>query len=171
MKTDTKKITEAVNYLIASPSYARLANEMTNIIERWDMHPMVYGPKLDCLNALIDVGLANRDAFEALLRLVQRKRAALPRAKRQDYQRNLMRERRSRVNKAIALRERTFGRMTKFKRQEYAQDLQARWNEEKSKWLEERAPKKWAERNEAIAAFWQHIDRTLDNNLAQLRKG
>lgn len=171
MKTDTKKITEAVNLMIAAPNYARLANEMTNIIERWETHPMVYGGKLDCLNALIDVGLANREAFEQLLRLVQRKRGQMPKAKRQDYQRNLMRERRTRVAKAIALREGMFGRMTKFKREEYTKDLQSRWNEEKTKWLAERSPQKWAERNEAIAAFWQHIDRNLDNNLAQLKRG
>jgi hypothetical protein len=171
MKTDISKVTAAVNYLIVSPSYARIINEMTGIIEKWETHPMVYGPSLDHLNALIDVGLANRDAFEALLKLAQRKRSQLPKAKRQDYQRQLMRERRLRVNRAVALREGMFGKMTQAKRADYIKDLQLRWGEEKDKFLKARGKMTWSEKNEAIAAFWQGVDRKLEANLADLRKG
>lgn len=169
--TDLTKITAAVNYLIASPSYSRLINEMTGIIERWDTHPMVYGPKLEHLNSLVDVGLKNRAAFEDLIDLARRKRQDLPAAKRLDYQRELMRARRLRVAKAVALREALFGRMTKFKRADYVKDVQKRWAEERKKFLAERGKMNWFERNEAIAAFWETIDRNLDQNLAEAKKG
>lgn len=169
--TDYSKITTAVNYLIASPSYAKLVNEMTGIIERWDTHPMVYGPKLEHLNSLIDVGLKSRDAFEELVKLAGKKRQELPSARRQDYQRELMRARRTRLAKAIALREATFGKMTKPKRLEYAKDVQARWAEERTKFLKGQGTMTWHQRNEAIAAFWDGIDRKLDINLAAARKG
>jgi hypothetical protein len=171
MTNDLHKITAAVNYLVASPSYAKLVNEMAGIIDRWDTHPMVYGPKLEHLNSLIGVGLQSRDTFDELIKLAARKRRDLPQARRQDYQRELMRARRGRVAKAVALREALFGRMTKFKRDEYAKDVQLRWAEERSKFLKERGQLSWHQRNEAIAAFWETIDRNLDQNLAEAKRG
>ncbi len=171
-----QRATAAVNFLIASPNFARLTNEMTSIIEKWDTHPMVYGPQLDMLNSLIDIGLANRDAFEAVLKLVQSKRALLPKAKRQDYQRQLMRERRTRTAKAVALHEAKYGKMPAPKRKEYIAGVHQRWGEARTEWLSQAAGQVdgklgWTERNEAIAAFWDTIDRQLDLNLAAAKKG
>ena len=49
--------------------YSKLINEMTEIIEHWDMHPMAYDGPLKPLNAMIDVGLHSREAFENLVTL------------------------------------------------------------------------------------------------------
>lgn len=169
MTTNIERLTEAANFLIASPDYAKLANEMTTIIERWHSHPMVYGQKLDVLNSVVDLGLANRDAFEALLKFVQKKRAQLPQAKRQDYQRELMRQRRGRLAKAVALREAEYGPMTAHRKKEYTKEVQARWAREREEFLKARGKLTWEQRNDAIAAFWQGIDNRLDVNLRHAR--
>ena len=168
--TDKKKIVQAMNHLIAAPNYAKLINEMTQIIERWDTHPMVYGGKLEMLNALIDVGLENRDAFEKLLKLVEDKRRLVPQTKRTDYQRNLMRERRARVAKALELAELTSGRMSTADRKAREKALMDRWREARQEFIAGKGKVSWAERNAASNEFWAMIDRQLDANLQQARR-
>lgn len=167
---DKQKIVRAVNYLIAAPNYAKLINEMTGIIERWDTHPMAYGGKLDMLNALLDVGLENRDAFEKLLKLVEQKRKLVPQTKRTDYQRQLMRERRARVAKALELAELTSGRLSAGDRRDREKALMDRWRQARREFIEAKGNLSWAERNEASTEFWNMIDRQLDANLQQARR-
>ena len=167
---DKKKVTEAVNFLITSPNYAKLINEMTNIIERWDTHPMAYGGKLSMLNAMIDVGLENRDAFEKLLKLIEGKRKLLPQTKRTDYQRNLMRDRRARLAKAMELAETTTGPMSPAQRKQREKELQARWASARTEFIAKKGHLSWAERNNASNEFWQMIDRQLDANLVAARR-
>lgn len=167
---DKAKILAAVSYLIAAPNYAKLINEMTQIIERWDTHPMAYGGKLEMLNALIDVGLENRDAFEKLLRLVESKRKLVPQTKRTDYQRQLMRERRARIAKALELAEMTTGKMSTADRKAREKALQERWRAARDKFIADKGELRWAERNEASNEFWSMIDRQLDTNLAAARR-
>ena len=167
---DKKKVTEAVNFLITTPNYAKLINEMTGIIERWDTHPMVYGGKLSMLNAMIDVGLENRDAFEKLLKLVEAKRKLVPQTKRTDYQRNLMRDRRARLAKAMELAEMTGGNLSPSQRKQREKELQARWAAARSDYIAKKGKLSWAERNEASNEFWRMIDRQLDANLTAARR-
>lgn len=167
---DKKKVTEAVNFLITSPNYAKLINEMTNIIERWDTHPMAYGGKLSMLNAMIDVGLENRDAFEKLLKLIEGKRRLLPQTKRTDYQRNLMRDRRARLAKAMELAETTTGPMSPSQRKQREKELQARWASARTEYIAKKGHLSWSERNDASNEFWQMIDRHLDANLTAARR-
>lgn len=167
---DKAKLLAAVNYLIAAPNYAKLINEMTQIIERWDTHPMAYGGKLDMLNALIDVGLENRDAFERMLKLIEGKRKLVPQTKRTDYQRQLMRERRARIAKAMELAEMTSGKLSVGDRKEREKSLQERWRVARDKFIADKGDLSWAERNEASNEFWDMIDRQLDTNLAAARR-
>lgn len=167
---DKRKIVQAMNHLIVAPNYAKLINEMTQIIERWETHPMVYGGKLEMLNALIDVGLENRDAFEKLLKLIEDKRRLVPQTKRTDYQRQLMRERRARVAKALELAELTSGKLTTTQRKEREAALTDRWRQARQEFIDAKGELSWAERNAASNEFWDMIDRQLDANLRKARR-
>lgn len=163
------RVVQAVNYLIEAPNYAALINEMTKIIETWDTHPMVYGGQLACLNAMIDVGLQNREAFERLVKLIEDKRKLLPAVRRTDYQRDLMRERRARMAKALELHELRHGVLRGAAKAAEVQAIQARWAQAKREHLEAAGATGWAERNAATREFWEQIDRKLDINLADAR--
>lgn len=164
------RVVEAVNHLIEASNYAALVNEMTRIIETWDTHPMVYGGKLACLNAMIDVGLQDRAAFEKLVKLVEDKRRLHPKVKRVDYQRDLMRERRARMAKALELHELQFGTLRGAARMQEMQSIQERWARARREYIAAKGEVSWKERNDAAQAFWEQVDRNLDNNLAQARK-
>ena len=167
---DKQKITTALNHLIAAPNYSKLVNEMTGIIERWDTQPMAYGGQFALLNTLLDVGLENRDAFEQLLKLAERKRKLAPHTRRTDYQRDLMRDRRARMSKAIELSELTTGPLSLSARSERQHDLQDRWAEARQKFVDDKGDLSWAERNAASREFWEQLDATLDANLRAQRK-
>jgi chemotaxis protein histidine kinase CheA len=169
---DTEKVVEAVNFLIQSDNYTRLINEMTEIIEQWDQHPMAYDGNLKCLNALIDVGLESRDAFENLVSLIERKRKSIPVIKRVDYQRNLMRERRARFAKALELHELRAGK--KFKnateRNKVVAKLRKKWAEERAAFIADKGNLSWKERNTVSGQFWDQLDNQLDKELRSARK-
>lgn len=169
---DREKVVEAVNYLIQSDNYTKLINEMTEIIEQWDMHPMAYDGKLKCLNAMIDVGLESRDAFENLVQLIERKRRLIPVIKRVDYQRDLMRERRARFAKALELHELRAGK--KFKsavdRKRATDALRKKWAKERAEFISELGKISWKERNAASGKFWEQLDRQLDESLRSARR-
>lgn len=166
----TSRVVAAVNTLIDAPNYASLANEMTRIIETWDTHPMVYGGQLACLNALLDVGLQDRGAFERLLALAEEKRKLQPKARQLTYQRDLMRDRRARMSKAIELHELQVGPMRGAARMQEMQNIQGRWAKARQKTISDLGDIAWKDRNDAVARFWETIDRNLDINLAAARK-
>jgi hypothetical protein len=166
----SQRVVEAVNYLIEAPNYAALINEITKIIETWDTHPMVYGGKLTCLNALIDVGLQNREAFERVVKLIEEKRRLLPKIRRVDYQRDLMRERRARMAKALELHEALHGQLRGAARMAQMQAIQDRWAKARDNFLAGKGEMNFTQRNDAIREFWEGIDRNLDKNLADARK-
>ena len=167
---DKRNITAALNYLIAAPNYSKLVSEMTGIIERWDVQPMAYGGQFALLNSLLDVGLESRDAFEQLLKLAERKRKLAPQTKRTDYQRDLMRDRRARMAKALELSELTSGPLAASDRAERSSQLQTRWAEARQKFLDDKAPQPWALRNIASREFWEQLDETLNTNLRTARR-
>lgn len=163
---DKQRVTEAVNQLIYAPNYATLVNEMTRIIETWHTHPMVYGGNLRYLNAIVDVGLVNRSAFERIVKLVEERRKLVPHAKRVDYQRELMQVRRAREAKAIELHETLHGPLRGSRRQEYLTGLRDRWRAARAAFIAERGDGiSWKERNTVANEFWDMIDRQLDANL------
>ena len=162
---------QAVNYLVESDDYARLIREITDTIERFDKRPMVYAGKLELLNVLIDVGVANRAAFERLVTLVEEKRKLLPQVRRVDYQRELMAQRRARAAKAIELNELTKARkLTQDERTEFTKDIQARWAKERDSYILKKGNLDWHGRNEATREFWAKVDTTLDTNIKDARR-
>lgn len=122
------------------------------------------------MNALIDVGLQNRTAFEKLVGMAEDRRRAIPRARRVDYQRDLMRERRARIAKAVELHETMHGRVRGVERNTYINQLQARWRRARDKFIADKGDLDWKARNDAANEFWEMIDRQLDQNLADARR-
>ena len=160
------RVVGAVNFLVAAPNHNALIHELTRVVERWDERPAVYGGQLSCLNAMIDVGLSSRHAFEKLVELIDRTRRAVPRARRGDYQRDLMRERRARMATAMALHEARYGPLTPAARAAEAHGITERWNAAKRRFLAERGEMSWAESNAATREFWRKLDARLACNYA-----
>ena len=167
---ERSKIVEAINLLIACDRYAKLVNELTGILENWDRHPMAYAGKLSPLNALLDVGLESREAFEKLIKLVEAKRKQLPKQRRQDYQRDLMAARRARLAKAIDLEVLLHGEMDTDAKAKFIKAIHVRWAEARDKFIKAKGELTWEQRNAASQQFWQAIDEKLDANLAYERK-
>lgn len=164
---DKQMVVDAINYLIKSESYTRLSKVIYEIIDNWEHQPMVFADKLAVLNALVDVGMDNRAALDRLMALAEKKRMIVPKLKRADYQKNLMRDRRVRLQKALALEESRIGRaMNATERAKHSAKLTEIWNTEKAKFLDARGELSWKERNTATEDFWQMIDTKLDANLA-----
>jgi predicted polyphosphate/ATP-dependent NAD kinase len=144
---------------------------MTEIIEQWDMHPMAYDGQLKPLNAMIDVGLHSREAFENLVGLIERKRKLVPDIKRADYQRDLMRERRARYAKAIELHELTHRtKASPVERRALEESFRKRWAAARAEFIGAKGQLSWKQRNAASGEFWQMIDEKLDQNLREARR-
>lgn len=168
---NTQKVVDAVNHLIYAPNYAALSSEITRIIERWDTHPhMVYGGQLSCLNALIDVGIQSRAAYDNLIAMVEERRKLVPRVRRVDYQRDLMQQRRAREAKAIELHELNYGPIRGAGRLTFLQGLRDRWARERASFIRRKGDLTWKERNAAAGEFWAMIDRKLEINIEDARR-
>ena len=169
MTIDIDHTTRAVNYLIESQAYAAHIGEITKRIESWSKTPSPYGGSLAVLNPLIDIGLANRDAFERLLKLIETKRKANPTLKRMDYQRELMRQRRTRMAKAVVVHERAHGKMSPIVRKQFERQQTISWGLRREAFLGYGVPLRRTDLNDMSSAFWAEIDRELDTALAAKR--
>jgi hypothetical protein len=159
-------IIDAANFLIQADNCTTLVNEITKIIARWDEHPMAYAGDLKCLNALVEVGLESQEAFEKVIAIVERRRRLLPAMKRVDYQRDLMRDRRARIAKALDLYQRSTGKtVTATTRPTIVAGIQARWKTAKARLIKAKGDLTWKERNDAAGEIWEMIDKQLDDNL------
>lgn len=164
---DKQMVVDAINYLIKSDNYVRLSKLIIEIIDNWEFQPMVFADRLTILNSLINIGLDNRAALDRLLTLAEEKRRVVPKLKRADYQRNLMRERRIRLHKVIALEQSKRGRpLTPAEKERRTTQAAATWSKEKDKFIKAKGKLSWFERNEAIEEFWKMVDFKLDTNLA-----
>jgi hypothetical protein len=165
----TERVTEAVNYLIDAPDYIVRAQEMTRSIEN-PRARVDYTGSLAPLNAMLDLGVANRDAFERLLKLVEEKRRDNPSVAKRDYQRDIMRDRRKRMAKALLLHEARSGPLKGDARATEMASIRARWDKAKAEYVINRDVGSGAARLEAIKDFWAMVDRQLDANVANLHK-
>jgi hypothetical protein len=165
----TDRVTEAVNYLIDAPDYSARAQEMTRSIEA-PRDRVDYTGSLACLNALLDLGAANRDAFERILKLVETKRKENPSVSKRDYQRDIMRDRRKRMAKAMLLHEARQGPLRGEDRTKEMASIRARWAKAKAEFLVMRETVSAADRLDATRDFWAMVDRQLDANVASLHR-
>jgi hypothetical protein len=162
-------VTEAVNHLIGADDYSPRVLELTRSIENPKAR-VSYTGSLACLNALLDLGTTNRDAFERLLKLVEEKRKENPSTAKRDYQKNIMRERRKRMAKAILLHEARMGPLRGDARAAEMASIRARWAKAKAEYLVSRETETGGERLDATREFWAMVDRQLDANVANLHR-
>lgn len=144
-----------------------MIHEITTIIEQWGTHPMTYSGKLSFLNALIDIGTADRVKFERLIRVIGARRKEIPEIKRVDYQRDFMAEKRARLDKAAALQELLKGRFPDTKaRRAYTKAVQSKWMIARDAYIAGLGELPWTARQAARGVFWESIDQNLDTALA-----
>lgn len=163
-------VVAAVNYLIHAKESTTRINEITEVINRWEERPMIYAGHLMVLNALIDIGVEDREAFEKLVKLINDRRKLIPVMRRVDYQRDLMRERRARMAKAVELQELRHGKMDKKSKARFQKEIAARWSQAQKDYLKKKGKLSWEQRNAARREFWQIIDRNLDENIRAERE-
>ena len=162
------RIVAAVSYLIDAPNYSALAQEMTRTVETWPNHPTQYVGTAGALNDLLMLGVKDREKFEQVLALVERKRLGNPRVAKRDYQRNIMRERRKRMAMALVLHEARSGPLKGEERVATMAAIRGRWERAKAEYLAKQETMSGEERLSAIRDFWAMVDRQLSANLADM---
>jgi len=167
---DKTKIAAGLSLLISSTAFVRRVAQIKDIVVNWDDTPMLFGGALEPLNALVDVGLTNPEVLDKLVALAQQKRRAVPQSKRVDYQRELMREKRERLTKAIQLEELVRGNpLTADKRDQYKRVTQTAWMRERNEFIASKGNLTWKERNEAANEYWRRVDDKLEKDLAEAK--
>ena len=86
-----------------------------------------------------------------------------------DYQRELMRQRRTRMAKAIAVHEDAHGKMSPTVRKQFERDQTIKWGLMRTEFLGSGVPLRRADLNDLSSAFWAEVDRSLDTALAAKR--
>lgn len=168
---DKARIAAGLSLLVNARDYTKRVRQIAAVIEDWDDTPMLFGGALEPLNALIDVGLADRQALERLLDLAQRKRSGIPQARRVDYQRGLMREKRDRLYRAVELEELVRGSPLKGEaRAKYMRETQGRWMAERNAFIAAKGNLSWKERNVAANEYWQQVDAQLARDLGEAKR-
>lgn len=165
--TDDAPLVAAVNHLIKADNYSLLTMGMTRAVENPRL-PFTGDPP--CLEAMVDLGRADRNAFERLLTLIEEKRQEDPKTAKKDYQRDLMRERRQRMAKAILLHEARSGPLKGDARAKEMASIRERWTRAKAQFIVDKDASSGTERVQATRDFWAMVDRQLDANIANLRR-
>jgi len=129
----------------------------------WSKRQIRFVGNDEALNCLVDLGVESEEALQNVFALVERKRRSVPTAKKVDYQRDYMRQRRKRVMLATKLEEIVTGkRLSGDERTSFAAALVAEWTKQRELELAKSPTADWKERNEIVAEFWETIDRRLE---------
>lgn len=167
---DKARIAEGLTLLVNTKEYTRRVKQIIEIIDEWEDTPRMFGGALEPLNALIDVGLANREALDRLLTLAQAKRRLVPVSKRVDYQRSLMQEKRNRLYRAVELEALMRGSPLKgAAKSKYMRETQSRWMAERNAFIAAKGELSWKERNTAANEFWANVDAQLERDLKEAK--
>ena len=164
MNVDRTVLKEAVNFLIASRDYVALVKEIESIRDNWEERRVYFGGDKECLNSMVQLCITDEDGYDRVLHLIAEKRKLVPEAKRNDYQREFMRQLRARVAKAIKIECMAEGRkhFTPDEKHEREKRLRKVWADRKEKFLAEHIDLSWKERNEVAKIFWEGIDIELE---------
>lgn len=164
MSVDRTVLKEAVNFLIASRDYVALVKEIESIRDNWEDRRVYFGGDKECLNAMVQLAITDEDGYYRVRHLIDEKRKLVPEAKRNDYQREFMRQLRARVAKAIKIECLTEGRkhFSPDEKHEREKRLRKVWADRKEKFLAEHIDLSWKERNEVAKIFWEGIDIELE---------
>lgn len=159
---EKSRVVAGVAFLVASKEYGLRVRQIHRLVGEWHHTPLLFAGELTPLNALVELGVANKDVLDKVLTLAKTRRSAIPAAKRVDYQRALMREKRSRLNRAAALEERARGTPLRGDaRKEFLRHIQVQWTQERDAFIRAKGPLTWTQKNKCIKDFWEILDRRL----------
>ena len=168
---DKQAVKAAVESLIETTQYLSIRRAFDELIRTWDKWPTRFAENMAVYNALVDLGRESPDALANVYALVERKRRGVPAAKKVDYQRDYMRQRRVRVNKAIELEEIVRGKpMGADERKAYGIAVLADWMRQRQEMLAKHPEASWKDRNELVGKFWEELEARLDNELEEAHK-
>lgn len=160
---DKADIRKAVESLIKTNRYIEQKKYIEETVTMWSKRQIRFVGDDEVLNALVDLGLESQQALDNVFALIERKRRAIPTAKKVDYQRDYMRQRRKRVMLATKLEQIVTGKkFTAEERTEFAAKLVADWTKQRETELAKFPTADWKERNEIVGQFWETIDRRLE---------
>lgn len=164
MTVDRTVLKEAVNFLIASRDYVALVKEIESIRDNWEDRRVYFGGDKECLNAVVQLAITDEDGYDRVRNLINEKRKLVPEAKRNDYQREFMRQLRARVAKAIKIECIVEGRkhFTPDEKHERERRLRKVWADRKERFFADHGDLSWKERNHVAKIFWEGIDIELE---------
>jgi len=160
------RIAVAQKILVETKYFAQDVKNIYDVVDKYHKLPRVFGDPFESYNALVRAGVENREVLDNLIQDVSERRRLIPEARRRDYQRELMRERRERIRKSTELEELLRGRMTPRNRKSFAIEAQRRWHVDRDRFIAAQGDQSWAGRNTATQNFWREFDRSLDEKLA-----
>lgn len=165
---DKSAIKTAVECLIKTNRYIEQKKYIVETVTNWDKRQIRFVGDDEPLNALVDLGLESQEALDNVFALVERKRRTIPTAKKMDYQRDYMRQRRRRIMIATKLEQIVSGKkMDKDERDVFAATLMADWTKQREAELAKYPSADWKERNDIVGQFWEAIDRRLEAEYAK----
>lgn len=169
MSVDRTVLKEAVNFLIATRDYVALVKEIESIRDNWEERRVYFGGDKECLNTVVQLAITDEDGYDRVRNLINEKRKLVPEAKRNDYQRDFMRQLRGRVAKAIKIECVVEGRkhFTPDEKKVREQKLKKSWADRKEQFLAEYGNPTWKERNELAKVFWEGIDIELEQMMQE----
>lgn len=161
---DKEAIKTAVESLIKTARYIEQKKYVLETVAGWSKRQIRFVGNDEALNCLVDLGVESEEALQNVFALVERKRRSVPTAKKVDYQRDYMRQRRKRVMLATKLEEIVTGkRLSGDERTSFGAALVAEWTKQRELELAKFPTADWKERNEIVAEFWETIDRRLED--------
>lgn len=165
---DKQRIAAGLTLLVTGKDFHRRIRQIREIASDWQKTPLLFGSTLEPLNALIDVAVVKPEAFERLVELAAAKRRGVPVTKRIDYQRDLMRQKRERLYKALKLEELVRGApINGDARKKYMHGVQVKWMAQRNAFVKSKGNLSWKARNAAANEFWQQLDAQLERDLVE----
>ena len=160
---DKTAVKKAVECLIQTKRYIEQKKYIAETVDSWSKRQIRFVGEDEPLNALVDLGVESKEALVNVFSLIERKRRAVPTAKKIDYQRDYMRQRRRRITLATRLEEIVSGkRMTAEERSTFGAVTLAEWTRQREVELAKYPTADWKERNEIVGQFWEAIDNRLE---------
>lgn len=160
-------IDEAVALLVKATDYSKVVSDLTHTVEAASKVAADYPP---CFGALVDLGLKDREKFEAVIRQVEIERLNNPDVRRQDYQKLLMRKRRARFAKIAAIAKLRTPSITPSQLKGHIKAQNKLMNADRKAYIDNVKDDEGFNYSEAVDDYWKGVDVGLDDQLAKLRK-
>lgn len=160
---NVQRAKKAVQYLVDSSYFHHHVKKLRNTVVK--PRAMPFKDDAEVLNELLVVGRQNAAALENLIAVAEFKRSS-----KNDYQREYMAAKRQRDRKVFELEALMSGKplnqTMKAKVLKHQYDV---WNKERDQFLSQKDDMPWAQKNEAIRAFWGRKEAELDALIAEAK--